>query len=87
MSTPAPQDGLDVVVNADGGVTVSADELARLGVRPGAHLKLVPQQKSRKGKSLKGALAGTVPPEVIDDFIQGLDESKAERRAFYGAMQ
>jgi hypothetical protein len=87
MSTPAPQDGLDVVVNADGGVTVSADELAGLGVRPGAHLKLVPQQKSSKRKSLKGALAGTVPPEVIDDFIQGLDESKAARRAFYGAMQ
>lgn len=87
MSTPAPQDGLDVVVNADGGVTVSADELARLGVRPGAHLKLVPQQKSSKRQSLKGALAGAVPSEVIDDFIRGLDESKSERRAFYGAMQ
>jgi hypothetical protein len=47
----------------------------------------VPQEKSSKRKSLKGALAGTVPPEVIDDFIQGLDESKAERRVFYGAMQ
>ena len=87
MSTPAPQDGLDVVVNADGGVTVSADELAGLGVRPGAHLKLVLQQKSSKRTSLMGALAGTVPTEVIDDFIQALDESKAERRAFYGAMQ
>jgi hypothetical protein len=31
--------------------------------------------------------AGIVPPEVIEDFIQGLDESKTERRAFYGAMQ
>jgi hypothetical protein len=43
----------------------------------------VPQQKSSKRKSLKGALAGTVPTEVIDDFIQGLNESKAERRACF----
>lgn len=87
MSAPAPQDGLDVVVNADGGVTISAEELARLGVRPGARLKLVPQQGASKRKSVRGALACAVPPEVGEDFIRGLDEAKAERRALYGAMQ
>jgi hypothetical protein len=32
-------------------------------------------------------LAAAVPQEVIDDLIAGLEESKAERRAFYGTGQ
>lgn len=87
MSPLAPQDGLDVVVNADGGVTISAEELARLGMRPGARLKLVAQQGPSKRKSARGTLACAVPPEVVEDFIQGLDEAKAERRALYGSRQ
>jgi hypothetical protein len=38
-------------------------------------------------KNAAVVLACAVPPEVVEDFIQGLDEAKAERRALYGAMQ
>jgi hypothetical protein len=87
--TPAPDEGLDVVVNPDGGLTVSAAELARLGVKPGSHLRLVSDVARSQGerRSARGILAGTMPPEVVRDFIEALDEAKAERRAFYGASQ
>jgi len=88
--TPAAtsDDGFDVIVADDG--SVPAAELARLGVRPGAHLRLIvsendtPKQVRHLGP---GRLAGTVPPEVIDEFIRALDECKAERRALYGGVQ
>jgi hypothetical protein len=30
-----------------------------------------------------GALQGTLPSEAVDDLIRGLDESKAERIAYF----
>src|SRR5438552_19137737 len=82
---PAASDenGFDVVVAEDG--SVRAADLAARGIRPGAHLRVVPDQRPSGGRgSSVGKLAGAVPQEVIDDLIQGLEESKAERRAFYG---
>ena len=38
-NTPPPLEG---VVNDDGSITVDPDQAARLGLRPGAHLTLVP---------------------------------------------
>ncbi|MGQ0777216.1 MAG: hypothetical protein ACT4NY_22835 [Pseudonocardiales bacterium] len=82
-TTPAHNDseGSHVVVADDG--SLPASELARLGLRPGAHLRIVPEQRSGQRKSMLGALAGTLPPEAVDDLIRGLDEAKAERAAYF----
>jgi hypothetical protein len=85
MSTPAgSDDGFDVVVSDDGTLTVPAAELARHGVQPGAHLRLVPEQRRVRPKRLLGTLKNTVPAAAIEQLIRGLDESKAERTAYYG---
>jgi hypothetical protein len=85
MSTPAgPDDGFNVVVSDDGTLTVPAAELARHGVRPGAHLRLIPAQRHARPKRLLGALKDTVPAAAVEQLIRGLDESKAERTAYYG---
>jgi hypothetical protein len=83
-SAPASSDdGFEVVVSPGGTLTVPAAELARHGVRPGAHLRLVPAQPMPERKSVRGALAGTVRREAVEALIQGLDEAKAERAAYY----
>lgn len=84
-NTPAPSDGLDVVVNADGGVTITPAEVARLGLRPGAHLRLVPDESpsKRPGRSV-GKLAHLVPAAVIEEWARALDDDRAERRAALG---
>jgi hypothetical protein len=84
-NTPADTgDGFEVVVGNDGALTVPADELARHGVRPGAHLRVVPEeQPARERKRMAGALAGSVPAEAVEDLLQGLEQAKAERVAYY----
>jgi hypothetical protein len=78
-------DGFHVVVAEDG--SVRAADLAALGVRPGAHLRVVPEHEEvPQRRSARGMLAGAIPPEVVEDFIRGLDEAKEERRAFYTAQ-
>jgi hypothetical protein len=74
-------EGFHVVVADDG--SVPASELARLGLHPGARLRIVPEQRSGQRKSMLGALAGTLLPEAVDDLIRGLDEAKAERIAYF----
>jgi hypothetical protein len=74
-------DGFHVVVAEDG--SLPAGELARLGFRPGAHLRLVPEQPATKHKSMAGALKDAVPPEAVEDLLRGLDEAKAERIAYF----
>jgi hypothetical protein len=83
-NTPAGtgDDGFDVVVGSDG--TVPATELARHGVRPGARLRVVPEQPpAGKRNRMAGALAGSVPAEAVEELLRGLDEAKAERVAYY----
>ena len=81
-------DGFDVVVSEDG--SVPADELARHGVQPGAHLRLVvtdvPATTPRRGGRSAGKLAGTVAPEVIEQWSRALDQDRADRRATLGAV-
>jgi hypothetical protein len=77
-------DGFDVVVSADGTLTVPAAELARRGVHPGASVRLVPSQRKSRGGRHAGALADTVPPIAVDELVAGLDEARAERAAQYG---
>lgn len=84
MSTPAApnEEGFEVVVGTDGALTVPADELARHGVRPGAHLRLVQEPQARVlRRSVRGTLAGVVDAEALGAFLTALDDSKAERIA------
>jgi hypothetical protein len=75
------------VVNADGGVTITPAELSRLGLRPGAHLRLVPDENTSKrrrtGRSA-GKLAHLVPASVIEEWSRALDDDRAERRGALG---
>ena len=84
MSTPATphEEGFEVVVGADGALTVPADELARRGVCPGAHLRLVQEPPSQvPRRSVRGALAGIIDTEALNAFEVALDASKTERIA------
>lgn len=84
-NTPAGRaGGFEVVVGNDGALTVPAAELASRGVRPGAHLRLVPaRQPTAERKRMAGALAGSVPVETVEELIECLEEAKAERVAYY----
>lgn len=78
---PGDAEGFHVVVAEDGSLPVR--ELARLGLRPGEHLRLIPEQRPAVRPRMAGALAATVPAEAVDALIRGLDEVKAERVAVY----
>ncbi|MGH3854498.1 MAG: hypothetical protein ACRDR6_13585 [Pseudonocardiaceae bacterium] len=83
-STPASDDvdGFPVVAAEDGS---PASELARLGLRPGARLRLVPEPRPAPRTRMAGALAASVSAEAVDALIRGLDEAKGERMARYRA--
>ncbi len=74
-------EGFHVVVAEDG--SLPARELARQGLRPGEHLRLIPEPRPAMRPRMAGALASTVPAEAVDALIRGLDEAKAERVASY----
>jgi hypothetical protein len=78
---PSDAEGFHVVVAEDG--SLPARELARLGVRPGEQIRLIPEQRPPVRRRMAGALAATVPAEAVDALIRGLDEARAERVAFY----
>jgi hypothetical protein len=75
MSATSRDDGFDVVVGGDGTLRVSAAELARHGVTPGSHLRIVPESDPRSRPpartKLHGLLVGKIPVEEIlswEDF-------------------
>jgi hypothetical protein len=74
-------EGFHVVVAEDGSLPTS--ELARLGVGPGEHLRLVPEQRRVFGRRSAGMLAKTVSAQAVEALVRGLDEQKAERSAYY----
>jgi hypothetical protein len=75
-------EGFEVVVGTDGVLRVPAEELARHGVRPGAHLRLVHQPQPRvPRRRARGALASVVDAAALDALETALDEVKAERIA------
>jgi hypothetical protein len=81
MST-ADAEGHELVVADDG--SIPADQVARLGLRPGSHLRVVvetPGSPSSSRKTAKGILAGTIDGAAL---VGGLEEAKAERAAFLG---
>jgi hypothetical protein len=46
---------LDLVINADGSGIVDASQLARLGLQPGTHLRVVPDEVTRGVDDQRGA--------------------------------
>lgn len=79
---PHPDGGLDVVVDPDGTLHVPAAELARHGVRPGSHLRIVTgQAESGSRRSARGSLTGTVGATDIDALLAALDDTKSDRIA------
>jgi hypothetical protein len=75
-------EGFEVVVGTDGALRVPAEELARHGVRPGAHLRLVHQpQPPAQRRRARGALAGVVNAAALDALEAALEEAKTERIA------
>jgi hypothetical protein len=87
MNGSAANVGFEVVVGSDGTLSVPAEELARHGVHPGAHLRVVPEGAPvpPKRRSARGILADAVPPEAVDEMVRVLDEVKAERIAYLAA--
>lgn len=62
---------LDLLIGADGSGIVDAVQLARLGVKPGTHLSVVPVARTRvaeRRRSVRGALAGSGPTPSAEDF-------------------
>ena len=86
-------DHVDVVVANDGSVPpVSATDVARLGARPGEHLRLVREEKVllRSRKKVRGILSGKVGDDGLitdEDFSAAKREriDAAERR--YGLLE
>ena len=61
---------LEVVVDEDGGVTVSPSAVVRLGARPGEHLQLTrskPGRQSRPKKKVGGILEDKIGRDHITD--------------------
>lgn len=58
--------GFEVVVGADGGI--APEELARHGVRPGSHLRVVAQVERPQIRPTYGALRGQVRQVSWEDF-------------------
>jgi len=92
MSTPIEH--LEVVVGDDGSVPpVPAAEVARLGARPGEHLRLVRPERppERRGrKKVRGILVGKIHAEDLltdEDFAAAKLEriEVAERK--YGSLE
>lgn len=79
-STAEPHnDGFHVVVAEDG--SVRAADLASLGLGPGMHLRVVPEQRGGQRRSARGMFAHLVKPGDMDDFEAAMAQSKAERVA------
>ncbi len=81
-ASPHPDGGLDVVVDPDGTLHVPAAELARHGVHPGSHLRIVTDRRAPVSRrSARGSLTGTATAHDIDTLLAALDDAKVERVA------
>lgn len=85
-SVATDNEGFRVVVAEDG--SVRAADLSAAGVRPGAVLRVVPEQRAtvvRRGRSA-GKLAGVLPREVVEEWSRALEEDRAERAEALGPV-
>ena len=78
MSSTDP--GFEIVVGADGGI--APRDLARFGVRPGEHLRVVYEATKRPPfRSAAGILVGSVPALSWEDFEAGSQQAVADAEA------
>ncbi|MBW0114303.1 hypothetical protein [Pseudonocardia abyssalis] len=76
-ASPRPDGGLDFVVDPDGPLHVPDAEVARHGVQPGSHLRIVTAHKvPAYRRSVRGTLTGTAD---VDALLAALDDAKSER--------
>jgi hypothetical protein len=81
-------EALDLVVGADGSGVIDAAQLARWGVEPGTHLRVVPEAPAASAvrrRSLRGALAnasGSAPS--WEDFEAASSAAAQQSAARYG---
>ncbi|MGH3767447.1 MAG: hypothetical protein ACRDTX_20215 [Pseudonocardiaceae bacterium] len=74
--------GIDVVVDDDGALHVSASELARHGIRAGSHLRIVSDTAHATARrSVRGMFAGTAAASDVDDLLAALDDARSDRIA------
>lgn len=66
---------LELVVDPDGGIR--AEQLARLGIGPGAHLQVVRADRGRTSTSVAGTLSD-LPELTWDDFQHGSELAKSD---------
>ncbi len=81
-------EALDLVVGADGSGVIDAAQLARWGVEPGAHLRVVPvtpAASTARRRSLRGALSNAPGPTPSwEDFEAASSAAAQEAAARYG---
>jgi hypothetical protein len=65
MGTATGAEGAELVVAEDG--SIPADQIARLGLRPGARLRVVQARRADHSRRLAGTLPG-VPDLAWEDF-------------------
>ncbi len=92
MSTP--EQHVEVVVGDDGSVSVhlSAQDVARLGARPGDHLRLLRNDtpSGRARKKVRGVLVGKIPPDEVlmwEDFEAAHRASVEAAEHRYGVLE
>jgi hypothetical protein len=75
MSTASSPQDLELVVADDG--SIPAEQIARLGVRPGTHLRVIAEQPPHMQGSIAGQL--TSWPEVTwEDFARASELAQAD---------
>jgi hypothetical protein len=86
----SPAEPHEVVVEPDGSIHIPPDQVARLGLRPGEHLRLVRGSDTGRSprRSVRGLGVGQVPPEDVltwEDFEAARDANTKAAQAKYGS--
>lgn len=87
MSSAEYPESLELVVAEDGSGVVSALQLSRLGISPGARLKVVlvdgTEIPRRPRRSVRGVLVGTAPVPSWSEFEDASRAATADVEARY----
>lgn len=75
MSTANADEGHDVVVAGDG--SIPAEQLAALGVRPGAHLRFIVAEPAASEPFFRGSLKG-FPDPTWKDFERASELARSD---------
>lgn len=75
MSTADVPQSHELVVGADG--SISAEQIARLGLRPGAHLRVVPEGPAPAKDRFGGSLPD-LPDIDWEDFERGSELARSD---------